>query len=131
MENKNLKEKDLKDFNNYCEECKKEDESVSQNLILTGFKVCESCRKSKTIFPIQLTALIGRALILLITKDIDKKAIIKKDKKTIPKDLKLDFKLRICFVEIINPANIQNCVKKIIGTIISGVTAKNLNKPGA
>ena len=131
MENKNLKEKDLKDFNNYCEECKKEDESVSQNLILTGFKVCESCRKSKTIFPIQLTALIGRALILLITKDIDKKAIIKKDKKTIPKDLKLDFKLRICFVEIINPANIQNCVKKIIGTIIPGLTAKNLNKPGA
>tara|TARA_B110000881_G_C18360896_1_gene406286 strand:- start:68 stop:226 length:159 start_codon:yes stop_codon:yes gene_type:complete len=52
MENENLKEKDLKDFNNYCEECKKEDESVSQNLILTGFKVCESCRKSKTIFPI-------------------------------------------------------------------------------
>ena len=54
MNNKenDLKEKDLKDFNNYCEECKKEDESVSQNLILTGFKVCESCRKSKTIFPI-------------------------------------------------------------------------------
>ena len=51
-ENKDLKEEDLKDFNNYCEECKKEHESVSQNLILIGFKVCESCRKSKTIFPI-------------------------------------------------------------------------------
>ena len=35
-----------------CEECKKEDESVSQNLILTGFKLCKSCRTSKTIFPI-------------------------------------------------------------------------------
>ena len=35
-----------------CEECKKEDESVSQNLILTGFKICKSCRVSKTIFPI-------------------------------------------------------------------------------
>ena len=35
-----------------CEECKKEDESVKQNLILTGYKVCNSCRISKTIFPI-------------------------------------------------------------------------------
>lgn len=35
-----------------CEECKKEDESVRQNLILTGFKLCKSCRTSKTIFPI-------------------------------------------------------------------------------
>ena len=31
---------------------KKEDESVSQNLILTGFKICQSCRASKTVFPI-------------------------------------------------------------------------------
>ena len=35
-----------------CEECKKEEESVSQNLILTGYKLCNSCRISKTIFPI-------------------------------------------------------------------------------
>ena len=35
-----------------CEECKKEHESVSQNLILTGYKLCNSCRTSKTIFPI-------------------------------------------------------------------------------
>jgi len=48
----NLNEKDLENFNNICEECKKEDESVSQNLILTGFKLCNSCRTSKTIFPI-------------------------------------------------------------------------------
>ena len=52
MKNKNLKEDDLKDLNNFCEECKKEDESVSQNLILTGFKICKSCKISKTIFPI-------------------------------------------------------------------------------
>ena len=40
------------DLNNICDECKGEDESVSQNLILTGFKICKSCRVSKTIFPI-------------------------------------------------------------------------------
>ena len=57
--------------------------------------------------------------------------MIKKDKKTIPKDLKLDLRFKICFVEIINPAKIQNCVRKIIVIIRSGVTAKNLNKPGA
>ena len=35
-----------------CEECKKEDESVKQNFILTGYKLCSSCKISKTIFPI-------------------------------------------------------------------------------
>ena len=35
-----------------CEECKKSHESVTHNLILTGFKICKSCRVSKTIFPI-------------------------------------------------------------------------------
>ena len=49
FEDKTLKEKDL---NNVCEECNKEDKSVSQNLILTGFKICKSCRTSKTIFPV-------------------------------------------------------------------------------
>ena len=52
FEDKELKEKDLKDLNNICEECKKKHESVSHNLILTGFKICKSCRVSKTIFPI-------------------------------------------------------------------------------
>ena len=33
--------------------------------------------------------------------------------------------------QIIKAAKIQNCVKNIIGIIKSGVTAKNLNKPGA
>tara|TARA_B100001741_G_scaffold35470_1_gene25366 strand:+ start:107 stop:274 length:168 start_codon:yes stop_codon:yes gene_type:complete len=47
-----LNQKDLEDFNNKCEECKQEQESVRQNLILTGFKICKSCRVSKTIFPI-------------------------------------------------------------------------------
>ena len=50
-EDKNTEEI-LRDLNNICDECKKEDESVSQNLILTGFKLCKSCRVSKTIFPI-------------------------------------------------------------------------------
>ena len=39
-------------LDNFCEECKKKDPSVSQNLILTGFKTCNSCKLSKTIFPI-------------------------------------------------------------------------------
>ena len=52
FEDKDLNEKDLKELNDICEECKKEDESVSQNLILTGFKICKSCRTSKTVFPI-------------------------------------------------------------------------------
>ena len=47
-----IKEQDLKDLDNICDECKKEDDSVTQNLILTGFKICSSCRVSKTIFPI-------------------------------------------------------------------------------
>ena len=47
-----LKEEDLRDLDNICDECKEIDESVSQNLILTGFKICKSCRISKTIFPI-------------------------------------------------------------------------------
>ena len=51
-EYQDIKEKNLKEIDNMCEECKEEDESVLQNLILTGFKICKSCRVSKTIFPI-------------------------------------------------------------------------------
>tara|TARA_B100001113_G_C20816869_1_gene494947 strand:- start:338 stop:499 length:162 start_codon:yes stop_codon:yes gene_type:complete len=47
-----IKEKDLKDLDNICDECKEENDSVTQNLILTGFKICKSCRVSKTVFPI-------------------------------------------------------------------------------
>ncbi|MDC3104674.1 hypothetical protein OA383_03005 [Candidatus Pelagibacter bacterium] len=36
---------------NICEECKKEEESVKNNLIISGFKICDSCKISKTIFP--------------------------------------------------------------------------------
>ena len=49
IEEKDNQEKDLNDI---CDECQNEDESVTQNLILTGFKICNSCRVSKTIFPI-------------------------------------------------------------------------------
>lgn len=52
IEDNDIQEKDLKDLNNICDECKNEHESVSQNLILTSFKICNSCRISKTIFPI-------------------------------------------------------------------------------
>ena len=37
---------------NFCEQCKKEDESVKQNLIMHGYKICKSCNLAKTIFPI-------------------------------------------------------------------------------
>ena len=51
-QNKKYNEETIKELDNICEECKREDESVSQNLILTSYKLCSSCRVSKTIFPI-------------------------------------------------------------------------------
>ena len=51
IDNKNLKLK-TEELNDICDECKEKDESVTQNLILTGFKLCKSCRLSKTIFPL-------------------------------------------------------------------------------
>ena len=47
-----INDEEFEELNNICDECKNEDESVSQNLILTGFKLCKSCRVSKTIFPV-------------------------------------------------------------------------------
>ena len=41
-----------KELNNICDECNKKDNSVTENLILTGYKLCKSCRISKTLFPI-------------------------------------------------------------------------------
>jgi hypothetical protein len=49
---KTVDKENLDKLDDICEECKKENESVSQNLILTGFKICKFCRTSKTIFPI-------------------------------------------------------------------------------
>ncbi len=51
-EKNNVINEDSRELDNICDECKKIDESVLQNLILTGFKICKSCRISKTIFPI-------------------------------------------------------------------------------
>ena len=47
-----LSNENIKELDNICEECKKEDKSVSQNLILISYKLCSSCRVSKTIFPL-------------------------------------------------------------------------------
>ena len=44
--------KNIEELNNICEECKKENESVSQNLIMYGYKICDSCYTSKKIFPV-------------------------------------------------------------------------------
>ena len=40
------------EIDNVCEECKKEDKNVRANLIMSGYKICSSCKTSKTIFPI-------------------------------------------------------------------------------
>ena len=55
LEKKYIKTNEVLNYvevNNVCEECKKEDENVKSNLIMFGFKVCNSCKTSKTIFPI-------------------------------------------------------------------------------
>ena len=39
-------------IDNICEECRKEDESVKQNLIMHSYKICNSCNLSKKIFPL-------------------------------------------------------------------------------
>ena len=44
--------KEEEKLDNICEECKKEDESVSQNLMMHGYKICNSCKISKIIFPV-------------------------------------------------------------------------------
>ena len=49
---KNSKNHKIQQLPHICEECNRKDESVYQNLILFGYKVCKSCRLSKTIFPI-------------------------------------------------------------------------------
>ncbi len=41
-----------KDFNKVCEECEKIEDSVMENLVMHGYKICNSCKLSKTIFPI-------------------------------------------------------------------------------
>ena len=48
IENKN----NVEYLDDFCEECGSEDESVSQNLLMFGYKICSSCKISKTIFPI-------------------------------------------------------------------------------
>tara|TARA_B100001121_G_C18534195_1_gene547550 strand:- start:563 stop:733 length:171 start_codon:yes stop_codon:yes gene_type:complete len=56
MTKKNLEnstEKEIcNELDNICDECREKSESVTQNLILTSFKICNSCKVSKTIFPI-------------------------------------------------------------------------------
>ena len=44
--------KEEEKLDNICEECKKENESVYQNLMMHGYKICDSCKTLKTIFPV-------------------------------------------------------------------------------
>ena len=48
-----IEENNNKDIDQKCEECKENHENVFQNLIMYGYKICDSCKISKTIFPIQ------------------------------------------------------------------------------
>tara|TARA_Y100000589_G_C26790549_1_gene481576 strand:+ start:479 stop:610 length:132 start_codon:yes stop_codon:yes gene_type:complete len=43
-----------------------------------------------------------------MTNEIDKNIIIRNERKTIPKDFKLDLRFKICLVDIIKAAKIQN-----------------------
>ena len=43
---------DQKELIKVCEECEKKENSVFQNLIMHGYKICDSCKLSKTIFPV-------------------------------------------------------------------------------
>ena len=55
LEKKSIKSNEVLNYievNNVCEECKKKDENVKSNLIMFGYKICNSCKTSKTIFPI-------------------------------------------------------------------------------
>ena len=40
------------EINDVCEECSKEDKNVKSNLVMHGYKLCDSCKTSKTLFPI-------------------------------------------------------------------------------
>ena len=40
------------EMDNICEECKKKDAHVKSNLIMHGYKICNSCKTSKTLFPV-------------------------------------------------------------------------------
>lgn len=52
FKNNNHISKENVKFDDICEECKKEYSNVKTNLIMYGFKICDSCKISKTIFPI-------------------------------------------------------------------------------
>ena len=52
IDNINKNKKIENELDDICEECKKKDNSVTENLILTGYKLCKSCKTSKTLFPI-------------------------------------------------------------------------------
>ena len=41
-----------KKLDNICEECNTLDDSVVENLMMHSFKICNTCKTSKLIFPI-------------------------------------------------------------------------------
>ena len=47
-----VNKENLDKLDDICEECSKKDDSVYQNLIMHGYKICNSCKTSKNIFPV-------------------------------------------------------------------------------
>ena len=47
---KNYVNQKSKNIDNFCEECKKEEERVIKKLRLMGLKICSYCKIYKTIF---------------------------------------------------------------------------------
>ena len=55
FENQSIKSNKVLNYvevDNLCEECEEKNDSVKANLIMHGYKLCNSCKTSKTIFPI-------------------------------------------------------------------------------
>ena len=78
---------------------------LPQHIVVDGHKgVIHECDFAARIIFLSNSIL----SVSIIKKDTNTIIIIKKDKKIIPKDFMFDFKFKISFVEIINPAKIQN-----------------------
>ena len=52
MMDENKKNMSSDEMDDVCEECKTAFESVRAKLVMHGYKICDSCKLSKTVFPI-------------------------------------------------------------------------------
>ena len=52
LKKKYKEKKKIEKINNISEECYENNKSVLKNFIMHSYKICDSCKISKTIFPI-------------------------------------------------------------------------------